>query len=389
MTHAQPQRLSVQIFAGGGPLPTAVGGTQRRWPGRHGIVVRLIDRDGQSGLGEASPLPGLSRESLQGCAETLAHSAVWLPQAPSSADDALSALADLADRADLAARPAAQFAIESALLDLWARQRGVSVAVLLGGARPYRRVACNALCAAVADGLGAVARGVRTLKIKVGGPDFAAEQALLQTLRRALGPDVALRLDANGAWTVPQARQHLAQLVDVAPQYVEQPVPPGQMAALGPVPVPVAADESLLHTPEWDAAERAMLLDPARCAAWVIKPALMGLRAAYRLALQAQAHGVGVVITHAFDGPVGLAAACELALALPNPPWACGLDRHAGLAAWPAVDLPQPSPVGTAAAEICASDSVGLGIDAADALCAALSPYPTSAEGPDAAPHAP
>jgi hypothetical protein len=37
------------------------------------------------------------------------------------------------------------------------------------------------------------------------------------------------------------------------------------------------------------------------------------------------------VVTHLFDGPVALAVACELALSLPSPPLACGLDAHASL----------------------------------------------------------
>jgi len=46
------------------------------------------------------------------------------------------------------------------------------------------------------------------------------------------------------------------------------------------------------------------------------------------------------VVTHLLDGPVALAAACELARSLPGA-WACGLDRHAGLDAWPGMEVPQ------------------------------------------------
>lgn len=34
------------------------------------------------------------------------------------------------------------------------------------------------------------------------------------------------------------------------------------------------------------------------------------------------------MVTHFFDGPVGMAAACELALSLAQPPLACGLAPH-------------------------------------------------------------
>jgi hypothetical protein len=67
----------------------------------------------------------------------------------------------------------------------------------------------------------------------------------------------------------------------------------------------------------------------------VIKPALHGLRMARALAVQAQGCGIDVVVTHLFDGPLGLRAAAALAFSLPQPPRACGLAPHPGLAAWP------------------------------------------------------
>jgi L-alanine-DL-glutamate epimerase-like enolase superfamily enzyme len=141
-----------------------------------------------------------------------------------------------------------------------------------------------------------------------------------------------------------EARQRLAELEALRPQFVEQPTSSAALAELGRCAVPWAADESLQ-----DPQQLAPLLDAAGCVAWVLKPALLGLRRARELALLAQQRGLGVVITHLFDGPVGLAAACELALSLPTVPWACGLDRHPGLAAWPAVALPHHRPNSPAA----------------------------------------
>ena len=77
----------------------------------------------------------------------------------------------------------------------------------------------------------------------------------------------------------------------------------------------------------------------------VLKPTLLGgMCACLALARDAAARGLSVVVTHVFDGPVALAAAAELAAALPGRVLACGLDRHGGLAAWPDVAIPQLGP---------------------------------------------
>ena len=53
----------------------------------------------------------------------------------------------------------------------------------------------------------------------------------------------------------------------------------------------------------------------------------------------------------------------ELALALPVEPLPCGLDRHAGLGAWPGIDVPQ---IGDA--EIRPSGREGLGVGTMEEL---------------------
>ncbi len=57
------------------------------------------------------------------------------------------------------------------------------------------------------------AEGIRHFKVKVGGPDFAAELELVAELRRRLGDGVRLRLDANGGWAGEGREERLAALV--------------------------------------------------------------------------------------------------------------------------------------------------------------------------------
>jgi L-alanine-DL-glutamate epimerase-like enolase superfamily enzyme len=85
-----------------------------------------------------------------------------------------------------------------------------------------------------------------------------------------------------------------------------------------------------------------------RPAALVLKPAQLGLARCLRLADAAAGRGVGVIVTHSLDGDLGHAAACALALALPQPPWPCGLAPHPGLRHPPSATpwLPLPTEPG-------------------------------------------
>lgn len=266
----------------------------------------LVERDGRAGVGECAPLPGRSPDRL---------------------DDGLTALASAAAVADIPrSLPAARFALETALLDLAAQERGASVSELLSGA-PARVLAASAI---VPLG-GSAAAG--TWKVKIGRGDFEAELRALAAMRRGL------RLDVNRAWSRADAGERLARLVPLEPAWVEEPISAADLLALGPQPVPIALDESLLDQPE----ESRAALDAGLVRAVVLKPALLGGHAAcLAWAARARRGGAVPIASHLMDGPVGLASTIELALAMARPgDPAAGLGAHQGLAAWPPVVVPQ------------------------------------------------
>ncbi len=335
------------------------------WDRRAGLLLRLVDEDGRVGQGEASPLPGYSPDDIDACERALA--AVHERLADVGEDDAGAAIA--AERAlapavrALGLVPAATFAIETALLDLAGQRSGQSVSALLRGAPlpagatvPLAGLAGAALDPELESSARAIAaRGIAALKVKVGAAGaFERELAALESLRAELGDAVALRLDANGAWDLEQARRHLARLAPLGPAWIEEPCAGAALAELGRAAIGWAADESLARSPDL----AARLIEAPGCVAVVLKPALLGLSAARRLALAAGAQGRAVVITHLFDGPVALAAAAELLLSLPSAA-AAGLNRHAGLGAWPRADVPQIAPGG---ASVAPSGRAGLGL---------------------------
>lgn len=174
--------------------------------------------------------------------------------------------------------------------------------------------------------------GCRTAKVKVAerGQSLADEQARLEAVRDALGPDGAIRVDANAAWDVETAVSRLAVLDRAAGglQYAEQPVPTvDDLAALRRRSrVPIAADESIRRSGDPLAVARAHAADVV---VLKVQP-LGGVRACLELA---ERIGLPVVVSSALESSVGLAAGVALAAALPELPYACGLATAQLLAA--------------------------------------------------------
>jgi o-succinylbenzoate synthase len=315
----------------GGPLPVEIRTRAVAWQARYGVLLELADEDGTAGVGEASPLPGYSSDDLADCEFALRS---WTARLPLSLDLSGTVLGQVASLAEAipGELPAARMALETALLDLAAKRLGISVAELLAGGTPQREVPLAVLlfgrdaATLAAEVDGGLALGVRTFKLKVGGHDFAGELELIRSLRRAVAGDWALRLDANAAWTPEVARQRLRALAGLGVELVEQPVGPELLPELTGSPVALAADETM-RLP--DALER--LAASRACTAVVLKPMVLGgLSRCLALARAAHGAGLGVVVTHLFDGPVAVAAACELALAI-GTPLACGLAPHPAL----------------------------------------------------------
>ena len=307
----------------------AAGQTQRA-----GLFLRIRDDEGVCGRGEASPLPGFSPDTLDVCSEQLR--AVAVEKLEPGSDESAHEWLDRALAESGVTAPAARFALETALLDWRGRLTGISIAALLGGKEAVtRRVPLAALVEDFPSAQAAFARGIRAFKIKISPATWPAGVRLGQALRRGHGASVALRFDANQSLPASQAAAKLRELSALEPEFVEEPVPGDELLRLDGSPVPLAADESLARPGAWPRLA-------AVCKVLVLKPTLLGgFGACLKLAQDALARGLHVVVTHTFDGPIALAAAAELAVALPGPALACGLERHPGLEAWPAVEIPQ------------------------------------------------
>jgi O-succinylbenzoate synthase len=166
------------------------------------------------------------------------------------------------------------------------------------------------------------ASGCTTAKVKVAEPgqSLADDIGRVEAVRDALGPAGAIRVDANGAWSVDAAAAALTELSKFGLEYAEQPAQSLEdMATLRRrVNVPLAADESVRNAED---PLRIAGLAAADIVVLKVQP-LGGVRACLEIA---EACGLPVVVSSAIETSVGIAAGVALAAALPELPFACGL----------------------------------------------------------------
>lgn len=296
------------------PLETSYGVVRER----ELLTVALTDGDGVTGYGEAAPLEPYDGVSLARVRRALdAYRPVLMQSEAATAVQLIEACRRLDDL------PAALAAIDLALWDRAGRRAGRPVATLLTD-DPAAEVPVNATVSA-ADRAGAAAQaahaaelGFECVKVKVGVGDDAGRVA---AVRAAIGPHMALRVDANGAWDVEGAVRAIETLAPVGLELVEEPT--HGLRAVREVRERVAVRVAIDETATEHGALGASVAD-AVCLKISSCGGIAGLLAAAALV---RASGAEVYLASTFDGPVGIAAAVHAAAALASrgPLPACGL----------------------------------------------------------------
>ncbi len=164
----------------------------------------------------------------------------------------------------------------------------------------------------------AVAQGFTKMKVKV-GIDPPTDIDRVRAVRAAVGPNIKLGVDANGGWPTPAiAIPTINRLCDECDIYfAEQPVPPGDHAALAEVrsnvPVPIIADESIYTLADAHALARAKAADVFSI--YVGKAG--GIRPAFEIAKFAASAGIKCTVGSNLELGVGSAAMIHLGLSAP------------------------------------------------------------------------
>ncbi len=319
---------------------------------RDGLLLRLYGEHGAEGIGEIAPLPGFSEESLDE-AEAEARQCVQL-----CVNQPLHELCELARQEGegvLSPMPSVQFGLACALDTLDANASKRSPGRLFAEGEGRRSVSLNAL---LWGGREHVLRraaevkeqGYLAAKLKAGRADVHEDAALVKEVARALGPRVALRLDANQGWTRAQALRFAEAVKDVPLQYIEEPLDdPAELAGfVYDTQAPIALDESLssdlIYALESGFFEELETMRTAAAptlghagnlsaaSAFVIKPSITGITAHSLKRMAARHKDKLFVLSSAFESRVGLILiAAMAAYALPRD-IPVGLDTEGWLA---------------------------------------------------------
>jgi L-alanine-DL-glutamate epimerase-like enolase superfamily enzyme len=275
------------------------------------VLICCELEDGSTGWGEGVPRSYVTGEMPDGCLAQLAATPIadQLSRDCSSWPDVIKLCEQFqpaVDRQDPRGcyGNALRCAVELSVLDAYGRLFGEPISRAAGhyaSAQPIlaQSAAVRYSAAIDSDNRGLVrkslirrAYGFRHCKVKVGaaGDDDVAR---LQTIRRWIGSRMDLRLDANEAWTAPDAHANIEALLKYGISCIEQPVPHEEVGKLAElrknIAVPIMFDESLTSIIDAQAA-----IDGRTCDLFNIRLSKCGgFFASLQLAAMATAAGLG------------------------------------------------------------------------------------------------
>jgi L-Ala-D/L-Glu epimerase len=273
------------------------------------LLLRLVS-DGMDGWGEAQPRAYVTGETVSGVFREMSR--VWPVLREREIHDVgdvevlVAAALETLTPAEAGTRNAARCLLETALLDLWARTQELDLAEALGlpacpPVKPVCPVGLPGGAAAMHLSLGFGKRlGLGEAKIRVEN-DLSQLPEVIGEVKRCLGEQVRIGIDANGTWSVAELGTRCGELVDAGVDYLEQPLPPGQEDALVGLPLKIALDESILGLGD---VERCHEL--GACQIYTIKVGKVGgLFAALRIVRWLRERRAAVIVsTHVGETPI-------------------------------------------------------------------------------------
>ncbi len=309
------------------PIPISVplkkGLTAKTAHGEHAVspyvIVKVHTDAGIVGLGEAT-ISGLWSGETQ--AGTVAAIAEYIAPQLIGTDPRNITAARRAMDFVIKLNPFTKAAVEMALWDIAGKAVGLPVYQLLGGkVRDRVRIKLVVWARDVAGSRamaeGHLALGVSCVKVKT-GLDPESDIARVRAVREVAGPNIPLTIDSNCGWTIQQAKYCLRQLADVNLLLAEQPIPPGDPAAMAELrrdtPAPIMADESVFTLQD------AWLLTLHRAAdIFSIYPGKHGgIAATAEIIAVAKAAGLRCTIGSNLELGIGTAAMLHVAAAFPE-----------------------------------------------------------------------
>jgi len=270
---------------------------------REGVWLQLHWED-YTGLGEAAPLEGFSRENMKEvhCALERFHQAI---DGESFDSDDLLSLVNIHTEGI----PSARFALETAVFDILSQEAGKPLSLFLNPHTPTE-IAVNGI-----TGIHMPDEGFDVMKVKVGFRKIFDEIENMEHLTQSFGEDVSFRLDANGAFDLPQAIRFCKEMESFNIDYIEQPLPAEELVDMAELSyhteISIAVDESLT---DFNSAEK--IIENQAVNVFIIKPMVSGgFTECKKIIDLARKEEIRTVVTSSLETSIGRMACLHIAAA--------------------------------------------------------------------------
>lgn len=290
---------------------------------RNGFLISVTDELQNISYGECSPLPGLSRETLED-AEKILNGLQYQLNGFILCEN-LESVSDLLAEFHLV--PSLQFALEQAIIGLMFRRNKNFLRDSSLNVKPEFDV--NAVIGFgeaenILHGINEkIGKGYKTFKIKIGREDFNLDIKLIEKVNELFGSKIKIRLDANQKWRIENAISYINQISQYDIEYIEEPCDSIncnlQIANISKIPI--ALDESIRSIDE-----ASHMINESKINFIVLKPTIYGgIISSLQLIKEAGKKDKNVIISSSFESAVGKSALTLLA-AVTNHSFAHGLD---------------------------------------------------------------
>lgn len=290
------------------PFETAKGRTEVG----HALIITIHSADGLEGRGDGTPVQYVTGETRESVTSDIGAMSEHLRDWP--VDNWLGFCREA--RRALPKSSTTCAALEIAMVDLFCKKHGISMATFFGGVKDsvVSDLTIPILPPAQAHELAKEAAGTySSLKIKVGGKDRDADLERVRQIHLG-APKAKLRIDANQGFAADEAVRFVAKMNDlgIVPELVEQPVNRDDIEGLRYVKEnieePVIADEA--------AVDPASMMKPLKAGAVDgvnIKLMKSGFTGALDIIALCRAEGKKLMIGCMLESPVGIGAATHIA----------------------------------------------------------------------------
>ncbi|MDZ4752754.1 MAG: dipeptide epimerase [Flavobacteriales bacterium] len=281
------------------------------------VLVKITTENGLVGFGECSPYMPINGESQDTCFIVGQYFAKAL-KGKNALD--IEGNINLMDEI-IYGNTSIKSAFDMALYDIASQNAGIPLYKFLGGENKKiittdYTVSIGEVNKMAEDALKIKNQGYPAIKVKV-GRDGKTDIERIRAIRKAVGNDIPLRIDANQGWSAEEAIATLKELAQFDIQHCEEPIARWNLLEMPHVrrqsPIPIMADECC-----GDDHDAAILIALEACQYMNIKLCKSGgIFKALKMARMAEAANIHLQVGAMIESRLGMTAFAHFALCSP------------------------------------------------------------------------